>query len=104
MNAFEILGDPVRRRILELISSGEKRAGDVVEVIQEEFGITQAAVSQHLRVLRESGFATVRQQGAARLYCIENKALTELDNWLERMRGNWQTHLDKLDAEIKKES
>ena len=60
MHAFDVLGDPVRRRILELLREGEHSSGEVVEVIQSEFGITQAAVSQHLKVLRESGFATVR--------------------------------------------
>ena len=68
MHAFDVLRDPVRRRILELLADGEAASGRVVEVIQREFGITQPAVSQHLKVLRDSGFATVRPDGARRLY------------------------------------
>ncbi len=60
MHAFDVLGDPVRRRILELLASGELTSGAVTEVVREEFGISQPAVSQHLKVLRENGFATVR--------------------------------------------
>ena len=64
MHAFDVLGDPVRRRILELLTEGELSSGAVVETIAKEFGITQAGVSQHLKVLRQSGFATVRPAGA----------------------------------------
>jgi DNA-binding transcriptional ArsR family regulator len=60
VHAFDVLGDPVRRRILELLADGEQPAGEVTAVVRQEFGIWQPAVSQHLRVLRESGFATVR--------------------------------------------
>ncbi|MEA2186985.1 MAG: hypothetical protein QOK16_1996, partial [Solirubrobacteraceae bacterium] len=66
MHAFEILGDPVRRRIVELLADGEQAAGEIGAVIQREFTISQPAVSQHLRVLRENGFATVRASGARR--------------------------------------
>jgi DNA-binding transcriptional ArsR family regulator len=60
VHAFEILGDPVRRRVVELLAGGEQAAGEVGATIQHEFGISQPAISQHLRVLRENGFATVR--------------------------------------------
>ena len=56
MHALDILGDPVRRRILELLAEGERSAGELGDDVQREFGISQPAVSQHLRVLRESGF------------------------------------------------
>ncbi len=68
MHVFEVLSDPVRRRILELLGAGEMASGEVVEAIGAEFGITQAAVSQHLKVLRESGFARVRADAQRRLY------------------------------------
>src|SRR6187399_446189 len=71
MHALDLLGDPVRRRILELLAEGERTSGSVVEVIQREYGISQPAVSQHLRVLRENGFASVRSEGARRLYLLE---------------------------------
>jgi DNA-binding transcriptional ArsR family regulator len=66
MHALDILGDPVRRRILEVLAQAEHSSGEVVKIIHAEFGITQAAVSQHLRVLRENGFASVRPEGAKR--------------------------------------
>jgi DNA-binding transcriptional ArsR family regulator len=69
-------------------------------VIQHEFGITQPAVSQHLRVLRETGFATVRAEGARRLYTIETVALHEVDSWLERFRHAWDQPLDALATEL----
>lgn len=62
MHAFDVVGDPVRRRILELLATGEHSSGAMCEVIQEELGISQPAVSAHLRVLRESGFATVARR------------------------------------------
>lgn len=65
MHAFDVLGDPVRRRILELLADGEQSSGAVTNAIKQEFGISQPAVSQHLRVLRDSGFATVRAEGRA---------------------------------------
>ena len=63
MHAFDVLSDPVRRRAVELISERECASGEIVEVVRAEFGISQSAVSQHLRVLRNSGFASVRTQG-----------------------------------------
>ena len=65
MHAFDVLGDPVRRRILELLADGEVSSGEIAAVVQAEFGISQPAVSQHLKVLRESGFATVRPTARA---------------------------------------
>ena len=87
MNAFDVLGDPVRRRILELLAEGEHSSGEVRAVIQAEFGITQPAVSQHLQVLRDSGFATVRPEGTRRLYALAPAPLHEVDRWLEQFRG-----------------
>ena len=84
-----MLSDPVRRRILELLADGERPAGEVGAVVQEEFGISQPAVSQHLRVLRDSGFATVRPQGTRRLYAVAPDALRDVDLWLDRFRRFW---------------
>jgi DNA-binding transcriptional ArsR family regulator len=100
LNAFDILGDPVRRRILEVLASGEHRSGEVVAVIREEFGITQPAVSQHLRVLRESGFATVRADGPRRIYSVQAETFREVDAWLDRFRGFWEPRLDALETEV----
>jgi DNA-binding transcriptional ArsR family regulator len=100
VHAFEVLADPVRRRLLELLSGGEVAAGELTAVVRAEFGITQPAVSQHLRVLREHGFAAVRPQGARRLYAVPTGAYDEVDQWLARYHGLWRRHLDALDSEI----
>lgn len=100
MHALDILGDPVRRRILELLAVGETQAGELGRVIQAEFGISQPAVSQHLRVLRESGFATVRPDGTRRLYAIDPTPLAEADAWFESFRRFWQPKLDALGTEL----
>ncbi len=100
MHAFDVLGDPVRRRILELLADGEQPSGAVTEVIRAEFGISQPAVSQHLKVLRDNGFATVRPDGARRLYAVDDAALREVDDWLGRFRRFWTPHLDALGTEI----
>ncbi|MBL6274836.1 winged helix-turn-helix transcriptional regulator [Micromonospora fiedleri] len=100
MHAFDILGDPVRRRILELLADGEQAAGSVSEVIRAEFGISPPAVSQHLRVLRESGFVSVRPDGTRRLYSVEAAPLREIDVWLERFRQFWDQRLDALATEL----
>ena len=100
MHAFDVLGDPVRRRILELLADGELTSGQVSAVIQDEFGISQPGVSQHLRVLRENGFATVRAEGTRRLYAVEAAPLQEVDMWLDRFRAFWNQHLDALGTEL----
>lgn len=100
MHAFDVLGDPVRRRILELLANGEMTSGAVCEVITAEFGISQPAVSQHLKVLRENGFATVRPQGARRLYAVNSEPLRDVDEWIGRFRRFWAPRLDALETEL----
>ncbi|WP_433359355.1 ArsR/SmtB family transcription factor [Streptosporangium sp. CA-115845] len=100
MHALDVLGDPVRRRILELLADGERAAGEISAVVQEEFGISQPGVSQHLRVLRDNGFATVRAQGTRRLYAVDPAPLREVDRWLDRYRHFWTQRLDSLGTEI----
>jgi DNA-binding transcriptional ArsR family regulator len=103
VHAFDVLGDPVRRRILErLTDDGESTAGALTDVVQAEFGISQPAVSQHLRVLREHGFVVQRPEGTRRLYRLpdEPAALHEVDAWLERIQRHWKPALDALDTEI----
>ena len=100
MHAFDVLGDPVRRRILELLADGERSAGEVTAVVRAEFPISQPAVSLHLRVLRENGFATVRAEGARRLYSVDPAPLQRIDVWLERYRRFWAQPLDALATEL----
>lgn len=100
MHAFDVLGDPVRRRILELLADGEQPSGRLAEVIRAEFGISQPAVSQHLKVLRDSGFASVRAEGARRLYAVRPGPLEEVDAWVAQFRGFWGQRLDALATEL----
>ena len=100
VHAFDVLGDPVRRRILELLADGEHSSGSITAVVHDEFGISQPAVSQHLKVLRDNGFATVRPEGTRRLYAVEAAPFHELDEWLEHFRGFWNQRLDSLATEL----
>ena len=100
MHAFDVLGDPIRRRIMELLAGGEMSAGEIGATIQGEFGISQPAVSQHLKVLRDNGFASVRPAGQRRLYAVDGSALRDVDAWLDGFRRFWTPHLDALATEV----
>ena len=100
VHAFDVLGDPVRRRILELLADGELTAGTIGAAIQAEFEISQPAVSQHLKVLRDNGFTSVRPEGQRRLYAVNGLALQDVDAWLAGFRRFWTPHLDALATEI----
>src|SRR5687768_121614 len=100
MHALDILGDPVRRRILELLAEGEHASGEVVDVIAREFAITQSTVSQHLQILHESGFAPARAAATPRAYAVEARPLAEVDGWLDHFRHLWGPRLEALATEI----
>jgi len=100
VHAFDVLGDPVRRRILELLAEGELTSGAICAVVRDEFGISQPAVSQHLKVLRENGFATVRRDGARRLYAVDAGPLRDVDQWLDGFRRFWAPRLAALETEL----
>ena len=91
---------PCGDEAVELLADGEMTSGAVCAVIQAEFGISQPGVSQHLRVLREAGFATVRPEGARRLYAVDSRPLQEVDVWLGRFRRFWTPHLEALATEL----
>jgi DNA-binding transcriptional ArsR family regulator len=100
MHALDVLGDPNRRRILELLAQGERSAGDIVDVLHREVGISQPAVSQHLKVLRDHGFTRVRSDRQRRMYTIDPAPFREVDEWVERFRHFWEKRLDDLGAEL----
>src|SRR6478752_376080 len=75
-------------------------AGEITDLVRGEFNITQPAVSQHLKVLRENGFAVVRPDGTRRLYSVDAGPLRETDAWLDRFRHFWTPHLDALTTEL----
>lgn len=99
MHALDVLGDPVRRRILELLADEDRTAGAIAATIGDEFGISQPAVSQHLRVLRERGFVVVRAKGRTRTYSVRLNALAEGAAWFRRFQLE-QPNLDALATEI----
>ena len=102
MNAFDVLSDPVRRRTLELISQKEHASGEIVEVVEAEFGISQSAVSQHLRILRDTGFAKVRKDGAKRCYEVDPAGFDDVNAWLDRLRHFWVSKMEALAIEIER--
>ena len=101
MHALDVLGDPVRRRILEvLLTLGDAPAGAITTVIRAETGISQPAVSQHLRTLREHGFVTVRPAGRQRVYSLRSEAFGAVEAWLAPFHDQWVSPLAALGTEI----
>lgn len=96
MDGFTALADPTRRRILELLGGGERAAGE----IGAQFELSAPAISQHLKVLRETGWVRVRADKQRRIYRIEPDALGEVEGWIERLRGDWNARLDALEREL----
>ena len=100
MHAFDILGDPVRRRLVELLAAEDAAAGIVSRVVEQEFDISQPAVAKHLRVLRDAGFVTVRPDGPRRIYRLEPAVVDQLEEQVARYRALWSQRLDALETEI----
>lgn len=93
VDGLQILGEPTRREILRLVWDGERSAGEIAD----RFPVTFGAVSQHLGVLRDAGFVTVRPVGNRRFYRADRAALGPLAQVLEAM---WMTSLDRLAAAV----
>ena len=102
MHALDVLGDPVRRRLLVLLSEGELSSGELARAIGDEFGISHPAVSQHLKVLRDNGFTKVRAEGTRRIYAVDPAPLEELDMWLSHFRAFWTQRLDAIGTELRR--
>jgi len=100
VHALDVLGESVRRRILELIGPGEVSAGTVVAALRTERGLSQPATSQHLKVLREAGLLSVRAVGTSRLYQVDRVRLEEAAGWFEQFVDPWQQPLDALETEL----
>ena len=96
MQAFTALADPTRRRIVELLASRERSAGDLAR----KFSISQPAVSQHLKALRDAGVVRVRKDAQRRMYSIDGRGLAQIDAWLSRYRAFWTTRLDALERAL----
>jgi DNA-binding transcriptional ArsR family regulator len=97
-NAFAILAEPIRRRIVETLHDGETTVGDLVEAVD----IHQSGVSRHLRILHEAGFVAVRAEGQKRLYSLRPEPFRELDAWIANYRNLWEARLDRFAAELER--
>ena len=97
MSSLAALADPTRRRIVELLSEGERTAGEIVG----RFGLSAPAISQHLKVLREAGLVQVRVAGQHRVYRLDQRGLDEIDQWVARVRRFWTCRLDALERELR---
>lgn len=100
MDGLEAVGDPVRRRFVELLARGECTAGELAAHAADEFGITQPAASRHLRVLREAGVVASRVEGQRRVYALDPAGLEEAAEWLNGLTAYWEQRLDALGTEI----
>ncbi|WP_223694802.1 ArsR/SmtB family transcription factor [Leifsonia poae] len=100
MDALESIGDPVRRRFVELLARGELPAGSLAERAAVEFGISQPAASRHLRVLRETGLVTSRVEGKQRIYSLDRDRIEAAAVWFDEVRGFWSQRLDALETEL----
>ena len=96
MRTLEVLAEPTRRRIVELLAEGERSAGEIAS----HFPTSRPGISRHLRVLREHGLVHAREEAQRRLYSLDPAPLEELDAWLQRYRPFWANRLHALDTEI----
>jgi DNA-binding transcriptional ArsR family regulator len=96
VSPFEVLAEPNRRQILDLLRAGERAVGELVD----QLALTQPAVSKHLRVLREAGLVEVRIDAQRRLYQVRPEPLAEVDDWLEPYRRMWPARLDALERHL----
>ena len=94
--ALQVLAEPRRLQILELLCDGERPVGELVDGL----GVSQPAVSKHLRVLKDAGLVEARADAQRRLYRIRPEPLAELDDWLASYRQLWETHLDRLEDHL----
>ncbi len=93
---FELLAEPTRRRILDLLRDRERPVGELVE----RLSMSQPAVSKHLRVLRDSGLVDVRVDAQRRVYRLRPEGLREIDAWIEPYRRLWEGRLDRLERHL----
>jgi DNA-binding transcriptional ArsR family regulator len=93
---FDVIAEPNRRRILDLLLDRERAVGDLVDALH----VSQPAVSKHLRVLRDAGLVAVRADGQRRLYRARPEPLREVDDWLRPYREQWSARLDDLERHL----
>jgi len=96
MSTFDVVAEPHRRRILDLLRDAERPVGELVEQLE----MSQPAVSKHLRILREAGLVRVRGDAQRRLYSVRPEPLRSLDEWLTPYRRMWSQRLDDLERHL----
>jgi DNA-binding transcriptional ArsR family regulator len=96
MSVFDVLAEPHRRQILELLTSAERPVGELVD----ELELSQPAVSKHLRILREAGLVEARGDAQRRLYSLRPEPLQVIEEWLAPYRRMWASRLDDLEAHL----
>ena len=96
---FEVVAEPNRRRILDRLLRADASVGELVQ----DTGLSQPAVSKHLRVLREHGLVTVVVDAQRRIYALNSRPLTEIDDWLQGYRATWNRHVDALVEHLDRE-
>ncbi|MEM7433193.1 MAG: metalloregulator ArsR/SmtB family transcription factor [Pseudomonadota bacterium] len=99
MDIFSAISDPTRRQIIESLAAKEASFGELAA----QFEMSRPAVSQHLKVLRDSGVVKVRADAQRRLYSLNNGGLDDLNNWLETLRSFWNPRLDRLEVLLNEE-
>jgi DNA-binding transcriptional ArsR family regulator len=97
--AFQLVAEPTRRRILDLLRERDRSVGELVE----HLAVSQPGVSKHLRMLRDAGLVQVRQDAQRRWYRLDAKPLAEIDAWLEPYREFWAARLDALERHLDEE-
>jgi DNA-binding transcriptional ArsR family regulator len=100
-DVFEALADPTRRQVLDLLSRRERAAGELGRAFPR---ISQPGMSRHLRILREAGLVRVRPDRRHRFYSLRTERLAEVDAWISKYRGFWQSELDSLEAYLDSKS
>jgi DNA-binding transcriptional ArsR family regulator len=96
VDAFAVLAEPTRRRILDVLRGSERSVGDLVDAL----AVSQPTMSKHLKVLRDAGFVSCRTAAQQRIYRVEPRPLRDVDAWLAPYRRMWTTHLDALERHL----
>lgn len=100
MTALQALADPTRQRIVEMLAHAPLSSGEIAG----RFAMSPPAISQHLKTLREARLVTVRAQAQKRIYELDPAGVTELADWIARIRAFWNPRLDALEAALKKDA
>ena len=95
-DVFQVLADPTRRRIVEVLKGGERSVGELVEAVD----IGQPGVSRQLAILEDADFVTVRPDGRRRYYALRPEPFEELSRFVTTYRAIWEGRLDRLAAEL----